>query len=247
MNSSEPAIVAVTGLTKTYQQGELRSPVLSDLDLTLHQGQSLTILGVSGTGKSTLLNLLAGLDVADAGQVRLAGIDLTQSSAAERARYRRDKVGFVFQFYNLIPSLTALENVLTGWEATGRGRALGLEAAREMLTAVGLGSKAQAFPDQLSGGEQQRIAIARALVKRPEVLLADEPTGNLDPKTAATATALLMQHARQCKATAIIVTHNPAISEHTDRTLVLRDGRLHTPHAQPVQNDPSPRPTGLIA
>lgn len=226
MSKTQATAVAVSGLSKAYTQGGNKISVLNDLSLVMQRGESLAILGVSGTGKSTLLNILSGLDPVDQGCVAIEGLDITQLDAKGLARYRREKVGFVFQFYNLIPTLTALENTMTGWEAAGKPAKEGEAAARDMLAALGLENKLDAFPEQLSGGEQQRVAIARALVKRPALVLADEPTGNLDPKTADATTQLLLDQARRFGSALIIVTHNPTIGEHTDRTLVLGGGRL---------------------
>lgn len=222
--------VMARGVCKAYAEGGVHMPVLNDLSLTLRYGESVAVLGVSGTGKSTLLNLLSGIDRVDAGEIVVEGQALHQLDAAALARYRREKVGFVFQFYNLLPTLTALENVLTGWEAAGLPPAQGEAAAHEALATLGLADRADRFPEQLSGGEQQRVAIARALVKRPVLVLADEPTGNLDPRTADTTTQLLLDQARTYGSALVIVTHNPAIGSHTDRTLQLCDGRLEQHH-----------------
>ncbi|WP_157264172.1 ABC transporter ATP-binding protein [Azohydromonas aeria] len=226
MSNPASAVVSVTGLSKAYFQGGQNVPVLDGLELSVRDGETVAILGVSGTGKSTLLNVLSGIDAPDSGSVVIDGQDIARLDAAGLARYRREKVGFVFQFYNLLPTLTAAENVMTGWEAAGKPARKGEHAAMEILDALGLQHKADRFPEQLSGGEQQRVAIARALVKRPALLLADEPTGNLDPKTADATTALLLAQARAFARALIIVTHNPGLARHTDRTLVLRDGRL---------------------
>lgn len=234
MGKQEQAVVAVAGLSKGYSQGGARVSVLSDLSMSIQRGQSVAILGVSGTGKSTLLNILSGLDPADRGQVSIEGLDIAKLDAAGLATYRREKVGFIFQFYNLIPTLTAVENVMTGWEAAGKPAKEGEKASREILASLGMTDKADRFPEQLSGGEQQRVAIARALVKRPAIVLADEPTGNLDPKTAALTTQLLLDQAKLFASALIIVTHNPSIGEHTDRTLVLRNGQLEEHQAVPI-------------
>ncbi len=234
MSAQEQCVVEVTGLSKAYSQGGASVPVLTDLGMSIKHGESVAILGVSGTGKSTLLNILSGIDPADAGRVSIEGQDIAKLDAAGLARYRREKVGFIFQFYNLIPTLTAVENVMTGWEAAGKPAKEGEKASREILSSLGLSDKADRFPEQLSGGEQQRVAIARALVKRPALVLADEPTGNLDPKTAASTTRLLLDQAKQFASALIIVTHNPSIGEHTHRTLVLRNGRLEEHQPVPI-------------
>lgn len=227
MQQIAQAVVQVSNLSKAYTQGGIKVPVLSGLQVSIKAGESVTILGVSGTGKSTLLNILSGIDPADGGSIHVDGQNIASLDAAGLASYRREKVGFVFQFYNLIPTLTALENVMTGWEAAGKPAKEGLQESRKILEALGLRDKADRFPEQLSGGEQQRVAIARALVKRPALLLADEPTGNLDPKTAQATADLLLDQAKRFAKALIIVTHNPTFGRFTDRTLVLRDGGLH--------------------
>ncbi len=226
MSEITTPVVDVRQLCKAYPHAGAQVPVLQNLQMSIRRGESVTILGVSGTGKSTLLNLLSGVDQADAGKIVVDGQDITQLGTAGLSRYRREKVGFVFQFYNLIPTLTALENVMTGWEAAGMPNASCEAASTAMLAALGLATKASCFPEQLSGGEQQRVAIARALVKRPALLLADEPTGNLDPKTADTTIRLLLEQSHQAGSALVIVTHNPAIGEFTDRTLVMCNGGL---------------------
>ena len=218
--------IQVADLRKTYLQGESPVAILNGLDLVINAGEILVILGVSGTGKSTLLNILGGIDRPDSGSVQVEGQELTALSDRQLALYRREKVGFVFQFYNLLPSLTAVENVLSGVEARGAVGRSDHERARALLAAVGLVGKEEKLPQQLSGGEQQRVAIARALVKSPPLLLADEPTGNLDHATGERVLKLLIEQARQTTATLIIVTHNLALTQFADRTLVLYNGRV---------------------
>jgi putative ABC transport system ATP-binding protein len=217
--------IEAEGLARSYDNGSGEIKVLDGLDLVVAPGETAVVLGVSGTGKSTLLNVLGGIDRPTAGRLVVAGRDLLALSGRELTRFRRDVVGFVFQFFNLIPSFTALENVLSALEAAGRRRE-GEERARELLERVGLAAKVDAFPAQLSGGEQQRVAIARALVKSPPLLLADEPTGNLDPDTGERIADLLVEQARTSGATLVIVTHNRQIGRRADRTLSLVRGRL---------------------
>lgn len=213
-------------VVKRFRTGTESIDVLRDLDLEVAAGEIVVILGVSGTGKSTLLNLVGGIDRPTAGRLRVGGYDLATLSDAELTRYRRDMVGFVFQFYNLIPSFTALENVLSALEAAGRRDDGGGERGRDLLAAVGLQGKVDKFPEELSGGEQQRVAIARALVKKPPLLLADEPTGNLDPETGERVLQVLLEELRGNGTTMLMVTHNPALGEAADRRLALDHGRL---------------------
>jgi len=218
--------IEARGLSKLYRTEDGESAVLRDLELLVEPGERVTVLGVSGTGKSTLLNLLGGIDRPDAGRLTVDGWDLGSLSRRELTEYRRRMVGFVFQFYNLIPSFTALENVLAALEAAGRLERRDEARARTLLAAVGLEDKADKFPEQLSGGEQQRVAIARALVKSPPLILADEPTGNLDPETGEKVLEVLFEQTRATAATLVVVTHNPAIGALTDRRLALTRGRL---------------------
>ena len=220
-----PAI-AVHGAMKTYRAGDQTLHVLRDLHLDVAPGDTVAILGVSGTGKSTLLNILGGLDQAEDGAVVVGGIDLRAAAAGRLARFRAESVAFIFQFYNLIPTLTVFENVLAGLQAARRttevDEALGMDALRS----VGLEAKANAFPQELSGGQQQRVAIARALVKRAPVILADEPTGNLDRATARDIIGLLVDAAKRRSAAVVLVTHDPSILASVDRAYRLHDGRL---------------------
>ena len=208
-----------TGLRKQYGQ----RIVLADLDFTLMPGEYVAIMGESGVGKSTLLNLVAGLDVPDAGRLLVDGTDLAAADDSRATLLRRQKLGFVFQAFHVLPHLTLLQNVALPLVLND----LPLDRASTMLAAVGLSGREQDFPRALSGGELQRVAIARALVHRPQLLLADEPTGNLDPDTASEILALLRNEIRSSGAAAIIVTHSHAAASTADRVLVLRRDGLH--------------------
>jgi putative ABC transport system ATP-binding protein len=234
MTSVTPYVRAVD-LTKSYAQAGRRVAVLRGLDLTVDPGEILAVVGVSGTGKSTLLNLLGGIDRADGGRLTVGERELADAGARELTRYRREQVGFVFQFYNLIPTLTARENVLAAVEARGGGGRSADDAARSLLGAVGLEDKVDLFPEQLSGGEQQRVAIARAVIKEPPLLLADEPTGNLDPETGREVLELLAEQAREGGTAAVLVSHDPMVRRVADRTLELHHGQLGTPEGELAQ------------
>ncbi len=214
-------IFQVRGLRKVYRTGEVEVHALRDVDLDVARGEFIVLLGASGSGKSTLLNILGGLDVPSAGTVRFAGRELGSASEAELTRYRRDHVGFVFQFYNLIPSLTAFENVALVTDIVSDAMPID-----EALGLVALAPRRDHFPSQLSGGEQQRVAIARAIVKRPEVLLCDEPTGALDYETGKLVLEVIERINRELGTTAIIITHNAAIAGMADRVIRLGDGRI---------------------
>jgi putative ABC transport system ATP-binding protein len=209
------------GLTKVYHMGEVHVNALRGIDLELHAGELVVLLGASGSGKSTLVNILGGLDTATDGKVFYREIDLTQASDRELTAYRRNHVGFVFQFYNLIPSLTAQENV-----------AIVTEIAKDPMTPeqaleiVGLGNRKDHFPAQLSGGEQQRVAIARAIAKQPSVLLCDEPTGALDSKTGAIVLEALDRVNRELGTTTVIITHNAVQAKMAERIIYLSDGKI---------------------
>lgn len=217
---TEPAFVA-RGLTKVYRMGEVEVHALRGVDLDLYPGEFVVLLGPSGSGKSTLLNVLGGLDVPTAGTVRYLDHDLTAAGDAALTRYRRDHVGFVFQFYNLIPSLTALENVALVTEIAEHP----LDPV-EALRLVGLEARLHHFPAQLSGGEQQRVAIARAVAKRPDVLLCDEPTGALDYETGLMVLQVLEKVNRELGTTVAVITHNAAIAGMADRVIRLRSGQV---------------------
>jgi len=209
------------GLEKIYRMGEVDVPALRGVDLELFDREFIVILGPSGSGKSTLLNILGGLDVPTGGRVRYREHDLVGASAADLTRYRREHVGFVFQFYNLVPSLTARENVALASEISPRAM-----APEEALRLVGLEHRMDHFPAQLSGGEQQRVAIARAVAKRPDVLLCDEPTGSLDATTGRIVLGVLEAVNRELGTTVVVITHNAAIGDMADRVVHVGDGRI---------------------
>jgi putative ABC transport system ATP-binding protein len=215
-------MIRVSGLTKTILTPTHRVEILRGIDFDIPAGQFVAIMGPSGSGKSTLLGLLAGLDSATSGRILLDGEDITGLDEDRLALLRGRKIGFVFQSYQLIPTLTAEENVLLPHELAG-GRN-GRERARSLLDSVGLGDRMDHYPVQLSGGEQQRVALARAFVLRPPILLADEPTGNLDTANGRHVLELLIALNRQEKATLVLVTHDAALAAHADRRITLRDG-----------------------
>lgn len=215
------AVFEARGLTKVYRMGEIEVHALRGVDLDLFLGEFVVLLGPSGSGKSTLLNILGGLDVPTAGRVHYRDHDLTAYDDAALTRYRREHVGFVFQFYNLIPSLTARENVALVTEI-----AVDPMAPEEALGLVELGNRLDHFPSQLSGGEQQRVAIARAIAKRPEVLLCDEPTGALDVTTGIVVLQAIERVNRELGTTTVVITHNAVIGRLADRVISLSDGRI---------------------
>jgi putative ABC transport system ATP-binding protein len=214
-------VFEVRRLTKTYHVGDVDVFALRDVSLQLPEGEFVVLLGPSGSGKSTLLNIIGGLDVPSSGEVFYRDVDLTQADDAALTAYRRRHVGFVFQFYNLIPSLTALENVSLVTEIASDPM-----PAAEALALVNLSPRADHFPAQLSGGEQQRVAIARAIVKRPAVLLCDEPTGALDIATGIVVLEALARVNAELGTTTVVITHNAAIASMADRVIKLADGRV---------------------
>lgn len=221
MVTSTGVVFQATGLSKRYRMGEVDVWALRGVDLELRGGEFVVLLGPSGSGKSTLLNILGGLDVPTSGTVRFLDHDLTVDDDAELTRFRREHVGFVFQFYNLIPSLTALENVALVTEIAEHP----LDPV-EALRLVGLEARLHHFPAQLSGGEQQRVAIARAVAKRPDVLLCDEPTGALDYETGLMVLQVLEKVNRELGTTVAVITHNAAIAGMADRVIRLRSGQV---------------------
>ena len=212
-------IFEARGLTKIYQMGEVQVQALRGVDMDLYAGELVVLLGPSGSGKSTLLNILGGLDTPTSGSVRYADHDLTLDDDAAMTHYRRSHVGFVFQFYNLIPSLTALENVALVTEIAENPM-----TPQEALALVGLSERRDHFPTQLSGGEQQRVAIARAVAKRPQVLLCDEPTGALDAQTGVMVLDVIAQVNRELGTTTVLITHYAVIAAMADRVVQFRDG-----------------------
>jgi putative ABC transport system ATP-binding protein len=209
------------GITKVYRMGDVEVHALRGVDLELRRGEFVVLLGPSGSGKSTLLNILGGLDIPTAGHVWYEDHDLTEADERALTRFRREHVGFVFQFYNLIPSLTARENVEIVTEIADAPM-----PAREALERVGLGDRMDHFPAQLSGGQQQRVAVARALASRPDIIFADEPTGNLDSHAGAEVLHFLRQAVDQLGQTIVMVTHDPTAASTADRILFLADGRV---------------------
>jgi putative ABC transport system ATP-binding protein len=217
-------MIRVSSLSMRLASGGRVVNILTDVSLEVPAGQFLAIAGPSGSGKSTLLGLVAGLDQPTAGRIEVAGVDVTALDEDALARFRRDHVGYVFQSYHLIPTLTAQENVAVPLELAGR-RDAG-DRARALLAEVGLAERAHHYPVQLSGGEQQRVAVARAIALEPPLLLADEPTGNLDSATGKQIIDLLVGVNRRLGCTLVLVTHDAALAAHADRVVTLRDGRI---------------------
>jgi putative ABC transport system ATP-binding protein len=232
-SSDKPVILETENLSKTYRMGEVTVPALLETSIAIREGELDVILGPSGSGKSTLLNILGGIDAPTSGRVLFRGQDLSKYGSRELTLYRRRRVGFVFQFYNLIPSLTALENVQMPCEiAPDPGD------AERVLREVGLGDRLGHFPSQLSGGEQQRVAIARAVAKNPEVLLCDEPTGALDFETGKQILKLLIDVNARTGKTMLLITHNAAIGKVADRVFRMRSGRVATVDVNERRADP---------
>jgi putative ABC transport system ATP-binding protein len=225
-------VLTATALTKVYRMGEVDVHALRGIDLELRRGELMVLLGPSGSGKSTLLNILGGLDVPTSGTVRYGAMDLSGADERTLTQYRREHVGFVFQFYNLIPSLTARENVALVTDIVPRPF-----AAEDVLALVGLGDRLDHFPAQLSGGEQQRVAIARAVAKNPALLLCDEPTGALDFQTGRLVLTTLQRVNRELGTTTAVITHNIPIARMADRVVTLADGRI-------AREERTPRPVG---
>jgi putative ABC transport system ATP-binding protein len=221
-----PAILAAHNLTKSLDSGSHRVEILRGIDLEIPAGQFVAIMGASGSGKSTLLGLLAGLDTATSGTIVIDGVDITGLSEDKLALVRGRKIGFVFQSYQLLPTLTAEENVLLPYELSGGEVSSGTQRARSLLESVGLGDRLDHYPVQLSGGEQQRVALARAFMVKPPILMADEPTGNLDSVNGAHVLDLLITLNQREGTTLVLVTHDIALAERAGRIVTMRDGLI---------------------
>jgi putative ABC transport system ATP-binding protein len=225
-DEDRPPLVELRGLGHAYREGETERVVFRRIDAVVKRGEFVALLGRSGSGKSTLLNLISGIDRPVAGEVVVDGTPVSRLTERERTLFRRHRIGFVFQSFNLIPTLTVKENLLLPLEMTGRRGTAAGAAADARLADVGLADRADSFPDRLSGGEQQRVAVARALVHDPDLVLADEPTGNLDGEAAQVVVGLLRRLTSEGKKTVIVVTHSTEVADVADRVLVLRGGRL---------------------
>jgi putative ABC transport system ATP-binding protein len=224
--ATQTPLVELRGVTKAYREGAAERVVLRGVDVTIRRGELCVLIGRSGSGKSTLLNLIGGIDVPTAGEIVVDGLPLARATEARRTLFRRHHVGFVFQFFNLIPTLTVEENLRLPLELNGRPRDAARARAGALLAEVGLADRGPAFPEQLSGGEQQRVAVARALIHEPLLVLADEPTGNLDLDTGRQVLDLLDRLTRRAGRTMVMATHSPEVVGLADRIFRLQDGRL---------------------
>lgn len=229
-SGSEPdstqSFIQLDKLTKSFQEGMVDRQVLREITATFAAGEFVVLLGQSGSGKSTLLNLISGIEQPTTGRVTINAVGLSELNERDRTLFRRDRIGFIFQFFNLIPTLTVLENITLPQELAGASQGEVSKKAIALLQRVGLADREDAFPDKLSGGQQQRVAIARALVHDPMLVLADEPTGNLDEETGQIVLDLLLELTRSAQKTLIMATHNPDIAKLADRVVRMQDGDL---------------------
>jgi putative ABC transport system ATP-binding protein len=225
-DSSSKQFVQLDDLCKSFQEGGETRAVLKQVTMSFKNGEFVVLLGQSGSGKSTLLNLISAIERPSQGRVSIDGVDLTALDERRRTLFRRDRIGFIFQFFNLIPTLTVLENITLPQELAGQNRAQVNLKGMALLERVGLADRANAYPDKLSGGQQQRVAIARALVHDPMLVLADEPTGNLDEETGSRVLSLLLELTRSANKTLIMATHNGAIAKLADRVVRMHNGQL---------------------
>ncbi len=230
-------VVKLENLEKSYQLGKTTVQALRGVSLTLHEGEFMVVMGPSGSGKTTLLNIIGTLDKPTSGKALIDGEDIAKMNDKQLTKLRRYKIGFVFQFHNLIPVLTALENVQLPLLTAGTGRKASEDRANELLGRVGLEDRIDHLPDELSGGEQQRVAIARALANRPRIILADEPTGDLDTKTGSEVVQIMYTMAKRERAAVVVVTHDPVIAERADRLLEMRDGRISENVREPTSGE----------
>ncbi|WP_052074842.1 lipoprotein-releasing ABC transporter ATP-binding protein LolD [Shewanella mangrovi] len=228
----KPPLLQVIGVSKSYQEGKVSTPVLHEVSLSINAGEQLAIVGSSGSGKSTLLHIMGTLDKPSAGQVLLDGANLYKLSVAKQAKVRNEQLGFIYQFHHLLPEFTALENVsMPGWIA-GQNKQDVAKRASDLLERVGLSHRLQHLPSELSGGERQRVAIARALINQPRLVLADEPTGNLDAASGEAVYQLIQELAKQLNTAFVVVTHDQALAARMDRQLHMVDGQLLSSNAE---------------
>jgi len=232
-----PTVVRLENLEKSYRLGRTTVEALRGVSLTLHEGEFMVVMGPSGSGKTTLLNIIGTLDKPTSGRAMIDGEDIAKMNDKQLTRLRRYKIGFVFQFHNLIPVLTALENVQLPLLTAGVGHKTSEVRANELLGRVGLRDRTDHLPDELSGGEQQRVAIARALANHPRINLADEPTGDLDTKTGSEVVQIMYAMAKEERTAVVVVTHDPIIAEKADRLLEMRDGQIIETRQEPVSKE----------